>query len=250
MNLKADDWFFILSNRHRRQILRLCSIRPCYAKEIAEKLGISRSLVSKHLQELEDRHMVVKREETREEGGRNIQYFYVPFHPQFNFSIANEDLVDIDIIDESDSNVPQTHSRSKIIDTESISSAELQSIQEKLVDFLNLEEERIEVAQKLRLLRKKQIMFFKSMDQNTSQQQILLKIVRFLLDRYGFDTPFSKKELTDELGIDEESSDEILEMLSTDLHIIAKINDETNASGTMWKINKPQQEQKKHLDYS
>lgn len=236
--MNADDWFFILSNRHRRQILRLCSIRPCYPQEIAKILGISPSLVSKHLQELENRKVIVKREETRDEGGRNIQYFYVPFHPRFNFNIANQDLVDIDIVDESEADVPKTHSRKKLIEVESISSEELESTKLKLQDFITLEEERIEVNKKLMSLRGKQREFFRSLHNQSSQKQLLLKIMRFLIDRYGFDSSFSIEDIKEGLGVDNESAIEIVEILGNKINIISNVTPQKDVRESSWKITK------------
>lgn len=105
--LNADDWLDILSNKYRRRILRLCSMRPCYPQEISKLLNLTPAAVSKHLQELEKRNLVVRREEVRSEGGRNIQYYYAPFRPRFNFNMASNDLIDIEITDESENSVPK-----------------------------------------------------------------------------------------------------------------------------------------------
>jgi len=221
--LNADDWFFILSNKHRRQIMRLCSIRPCYPQEISKLLNISPPLVIKHIQELEKRNIIVKREETRVEGGRNIQYYFVPFRPRFNFSLANDDLVEIDIIDESEKEVPHTPSRKKLIDIESIDENEQEKMKENFKKFIDLEHERIEIHQKLAELHNKQKFFFKSIKTESSQQQLLLKIIRFLLDRYGFTNEFSREDLIMGLGIDDESVNEIIQVLHHKLQIISLI---------------------------
>ena len=198
---KAGFWLDILGNRYRRRIIQLCSVRPLYPQKIAEILGITVPAVIKHLQELEKYGIVVKKTESRAEGGRELQYYYVPFRPRFNFNLANDDLVEIDIIDESDKEIPSTPSRKKIIDLDSISTEEVNEIQEKVKTFIILEHERIEIMEKLHKLHEKQRFFFKSIRSSDHQQQILLKIIRFILYRYGFDNPYSEEDLTKDFGI-------------------------------------------------
>lgn len=231
--LNVDDWFFVLGNKHRRQIMRLCSIRPCYPQQIAEILHLSPSLVTKHIAELEKRNFILKREEQRSEGGRNLQYYFVPFRPRFNFSLANDDLVEIDIIDESEKDVPTTPSRKRIIDITQIDQNEKNDLQEKLKAFISLEEERIEVHKKMQELHEKQRSFFKSIRSNNSQQQILVKIMRFLLDAYGFNGSFSQKDLETDLGVDSESAQEIIQIFSTILNVIKK----NSSNEDLWVIN-------------
>lgn len=245
---KPGFWLDILGNRHRRRIIQLCSVRPLYPQKIAEILGITVPAVIKHLQELEKYGIVVKKTEPRAEGGRELQYYYVPFRPRFNFNLASDDLVEIDITDESDKEVPSTPSRGKIIDLDSITSEEVISIRENVKTFIHLEHERIEVTKKLNKLHEKQRFFFRSMrSTNSPQQQILLKIIRFILDRYGFDEPFSQQDLEKGLGIDIESAKDVLQILSGDLNIISKIYSENPVEIEQWIINP--NETKDSMDY-
>jgi predicted transcriptional regulator len=235
--LNADEWLDVLSNKHRRKILRLCSIRPCYPQEISRLLDLTPTAVIKHLQELEKNNLIVKREETRSEGGRPIQYYHVPFRPRFNFNLASKDLIDIEIVDETDKSVPETHSRNKLLDRESFKD-EIGSIKSNYKILINHEKEKIEAFRKLRKLQHEQERFFKTIQsKNSSQQQILFKIIRFLIDRFGFDKTFSHQDIMDGLGIDLDSAEEIIQILSIDLDIISKTSSKTESSLPLWIIN-------------
>ena len=234
---RAEDWLNLLGNKHRRQIIRLCSIRPLYPQKIAEILGLTPAAVIKHLQELEKNNIVVKKTEPRAEGGRDIQYYYVPFRPRFNFNLANNDLVEIDIVDESDQEVPPTTSRKKLIDLDSISSEDGKEIQEKIKTFIGLEQERNEVTEKLQKLHVKQRTFFSTLRSMNPQHQMLLKIIRFLLDRYGFDMPFTENDIVTGLGVDEESAHEIIQVLSNVLNIISMIPSPDSSAPPTWILN-------------
>lgn len=246
--LNADDWLDILSNRYRRRILRLCSIRPCYPQEIAEILKITPAAVIKHLAELEKRNLVVKREEVRSEGGRNIQYYYVPFRPRFNFNLASNDLIDIEIEDDSDKSVPKTHSRDKILSRDNFTENDLQNLKENYKILVKHEQEKVEAFKKLRQMQYEQERFFRDVQsKNSSQERLLFKIIRFLLDRYRFDNSFTHKDLMDALGIDLESVEEIIQILANDLQVISKISKDTDSSLPTWTLSNP--ETKHQLDY-
>ena len=235
--LNADDWLDILSNKHRRRILRLCSMRPCYPQEISKLLNLTPAAVIKHLQELEKKNLVVKREEVRSEGGRNIQYYYVPFRPRFNFNLASEDLVDIEITDESDKNVPETHSRDKLLIRDNFNESSINSLKGNYKIFVQYEKEKIEAFKKLRQAQFEEEHFFRNVQtKNTSQGRLLFRIIRFLLDRYGFNNSFTHKDLMDGLGIDLESVEEIIQILASDLQIISKITSEKESTLPEWKL--------------
>ena len=69
------------------------------------------------------------------------------------------------------------------------------------------------------------------------QHQMLLKIIRFLLDRYGFDMPFTENDIVTGLGVDEESAHEIIQVLSNVLNIIS-MNPSPDSSATpTWILN-------------
>ena len=241
--LKVDDWFFILNNKYRRQIFRLCSIRPCYPQQIADILHLSPSIVSKHIQELEKRKFIVKREESRSEGGRNLQYYFVPFRPRFNFNLASDDLIDIEIVDESEKSVPETHSRKKLISINSFNDNEINSIKENFKILAQHEHDKLDAVRKLRQVQHDQEHFFKNIQsKNSSQQRILFKIIRYLLDQYGFIKSFSYQDLEFGLGIDLDSVKEIIQLLSEESQIITKVSSES------WMLNS--YEKKDQMDYT
>ena len=124
--------------------------------------------------------MVVKREEFRSEGGRNIQYYYVPFRPRFNFNLASNDLIDIEIVDDSDKSVPKTHSRDKILSRANFNENGLQNIKENYKILIMHEQEKIEAIRKLRQAQFEQEHFFRNVQsKNGSQERLLFKIIRF-----------------------------------------------------------------------
>ncbi len=245
--LNVDDWLDILSNRYRRKILRLCSIRPCYAQEIARLLDLTPAAVIKHIQELEKRNLIVKREEPRSEGGKNIQYYYVPFRPRFNFNLASNDLIEIEISDESDKTVPETHSRSKLVSRNTFNNDEITSMKKNFEILVKYEKEKLDVFAKLQKIQFEQEHHFRSMQlKSNSHQRILYKIVRFLIDRYGFTKSFSNHDLMEGLGIDNDSVDEIIQILAIDLNIIKEILPGSESSVQMWKLNVIETENNMH----
>ena len=248
-NPKPEDFLNLLGNKHRRRIMKLCSIRPLYPQKIAEILGLTPAAVIKHLQELEKSKMIIKKTEPRAEGGRDIQYYYVPFRPRFNFNLANEDLIEIDIVDESDKDVPATPSRKKFLDTESINDEEYNIIKNKFNRFLELEKERIEINNKFKALHERQFALFRKIRSQNPQQQLLFKVFRFLLDRYGFEEEFSERDIIENLGVDEMSAREIIDVLSHKLEIIIPSSGikQSSSSITMWKIKSSKS--KNQMDY-
>lgn len=235
--LNADDWLDILSNKHRRRILRLCSMRPCYAQEIAKLLNLTPAAVIKHLQVLEERNLVVKREEVRSEGGRNIQYYFAPFRPRFDFNLASNDLVEIDIEDESDKSVPEAHSRDKLLVRENFTEDAIHSIKQNYKTLIELEKEKREAFRKLRMIQKEEEHFFRAIQsQNDSQSRILFRIIRFLLDRYGHGDSFTHNDLMYGLGLDLASVEEIIQLLASDLQIITKSDSDSESTLPEWKL--------------
>ena len=243
--LNADDWLDILSNKYRRRILRLCSMRPCYPQEISKLLNLTPTAVIKHLQELEKRNLVVKREEVRSEGGRNIQYYYVPFRPRFNFNLASNDLVDIEITDESDKNVPETHSRDKLLIRDNFNENQITSFRENYKILVQHEKEKIEAFNRLRQAQFEEEHFFRNIQgKNSSQGRLLFRIIRFLLDRYGFNNPFTHKDLMEGLGINLESVEEIIQLLANELKIISENKSDTESTLPKWNLISIEQKNK------
>ncbi len=237
--LNADDWFNVLSNKHRRRILRLCSTRPCYPQEISKILDLTPAAVIKHLQVLEEKKLIVKREETRPEGGRKIQYYFAPLRRRFDFNLASNDLVEIEIEDESEEKgVPEAHSRDKLLIRDNFTEDAINLIKQNYETLLQLESEKREAFRKLRLSQKEEEHFFRVIQsKNDSQNRILFRIIRFLLDRYGQGDSFTHKDLMHGLGLDLASVEEIIQLLASDLQIITKIKSESETTLPEWKLN-------------
>lgn len=58
-----------------------------------------------------------------------------------------------------------------------------------------------------------------------------------MFDRYGFRSSFTHKDLMEGLGIDLESVEEIIQILSSDLQIISKLSSESESTLPEWKLN-------------
>ena len=105
------------------------------------------------------------------------------------------------------------------------------------------EQDKVEAFRKLRQIQFEEGHFFRNIQvKNSSQQRILFKIIRFLLERYGLKTPFTNQDLEVGLGIDENSVKEIIQLLSEDVQIITKDSPDS------WMLNSF--ENKDQMDYT
>lgn len=246
--LTADEWLDLLSNKYRRKIIQLCSVRPCYPQEISRLLKLTPRAVIKHLKELEDKNLVLTRDQDRPEGGRKIKYYYVPFKPRFDFNLSNKDLVDIEIIDESEKSVPPPHSRKKLLLREQFSEEEILLIKNNFKEIISNEQAKNEAFIKYKKLVRNQERFLRNFERKfDSDKRILIKIIKFLFDRYGFHKSFTHKDLETGLGIDIEAVDEIITLLTKDLNVISKSGEISDSSLPKFKLNMV--ENKHKFDY-
>lgn len=236
--LNADDWLNLLSNKHRRKIIQLCAIRPCYPQEISRLLNLTPRAVMKHLNELEDKKIVKIKDRPRPEGGRNIKYYFVPFNPKFEFNLSNKDLVDIELVDVSDENIPVTEPRQKLVSRENLTELEINLFKDKLRIILLNEIDKKEAFRKYKTIERAQERVMRELESNIGpEKRVLVKIIRFLIERFGFSNSFSYKDLIDGLGVDISTVEEIITILSEDFNLISKSDPQTTSKLPNWKIN-------------
>ena len=102
---------------------------------------------------------------------------------------------------------------------------------------------------KYKSLERKQERFLRHLEKKLNpEKRILIKIIKFLIDRYGFDDSFSYQDLIDGLGIDLETAEEIIAILHNDLKIISKFSSDTDTKLPTFILNKS--EDGINLDYT
>jgi len=226
-----NDWFDILGNSHRRNILKYISKKPLYQNEIAIKLGITPSAVNKHLELLQERGIIIIKELERIEGRGRRKLKYCYFNPKFSFP--------------QNFNYPFSikfdRSGSKSVEEDEYIDVEIEDVTKTKVDLERIQlndsntSEFTHVIQKLQFSQSNVVKYRNKFIEIINQYEIV-QVYSYLLETYSTTQLFTRQDIMSHYKCNFDTAKLITDILERDVGLAEFIEMDQTERVAKWRL--------------